>query len=262
MILKHGGYYMTRGGRVLGPLIREHTLSFCGWAWKGRKGTESEGVKYTFKGGGRSTAAPALDLVEEFSLESALVAIIEGALNAKAEPIWPDWIGEKDLDRAKSAWKAAVETLEKAESVQQQTDEAAEALWPRGFSEAELDTVAAIKLGQIEDGLKAGIYDELMDQDYVVLKGVLDDAYAQSSRGKGKQRHANGQPFDRQPIMEIGRMVGAGGTAFQVLKKTQEAIGMTKRGEHEAAERELLGAIVYAAATVLLVREAKSPLFG
>ena len=94
-----------------------------------------------------------------------------------------------------------------------------------------------------------------MSEDYDPLASALADALEQASEGKGKERHANGRPFDRQPIMEIGRMVGLGYPTGQAQKKIQEAVGMAGRCERDAAERELLGAIVYCAAAVLLVRE-------
>lgn len=90
---------------------------------------------------------------------------------------------------------------------------------------------------------------------YASLAAILDAALAQASEGKGKERHANGKPFLEQPIMEIGRMVGPGGHAYQIAKKAQEAVGMAARGEYAAAEAEMLGVIVYAAADVLLLRE-------
>lgn len=91
--------------------------------------------------------------------------------------------------------------------------------------------------------------------DYAALQNVLDEAFLQSAEGKGNARHANDKPFDKQPILEIGRMVGPGFAAGQIMKKAQEAIGMAARGETEAAANELLGAIVYAASAVVLVRE-------
>lgn len=90
---------------------------------------------------------------------------------------------------------------------------------------------------------------------YAALHRELMDAYYQSASGKGKERHANGRPFDRQPIMENGRMFGPGFTAGQGAKKAQEALGMVRRGQAEAAIAELHGAIVYLAATAALVRE-------
>lgn len=91
---------------------------------------------------------------------------------------------------------------------------------------------------------------------YEPLASVLHDAHDNSARGKGNARHQRGDtPFIRQPIMEIGRMVGPGFNAGQAMKKAQEAIGMIARGESSRAEQELLGAIVYCASAILLIRE-------
>lgn len=90
---------------------------------------------------------------------------------------------------------------------------------------------------------------------YGDLYAILLDAFDQSAHGKGKERHANAKPFDRQPIMEIGRMVGPGYAIGQLMKKAQEAMTMQSREQFDAAERELLGVIVYAAAAVKLIRE-------
>lgn len=90
---------------------------------------------------------------------------------------------------------------------------------------------------------------------YGALRDVLDEAFMQAASGKGAERHANGRPFHRQPIMEVGRIVGPGFAAGQVMKKAGEAIGMVRRQELGAAERELLGVIVYAAAAIILIRE-------
>ncbi|MDQ0505960.1 hypothetical protein [Xanthobacter agilis] len=97
--------------------------------------------------------------------------------------------------------------------------------------------------------------DEPRDAHYALLRSTLDAAFEQASAGKGRERHANGRPFDRQPIMEIGRMVGPGYATGQAMKKSQEALGMLSRGERDAAVRELLGAIIYTAAAVLLIEE-------
>jgi hypothetical protein len=102
----------------------------------------------------------------------------------------------------------------------------------------------------------------MMDvEGYGPLRDALQEAYDQSARGKGVDRHANGRDFDRQPIMEIGRMVGPGFQLGQAIKKLQEAAGMINRAEGGAAIRELLGAIVYAAAAINLVREMEPPAY-
>lgn len=97
------------------------------------------------------------------------------------------------------------------------------------------------------------------DSGYTSLKLILELAYDQAATGKGKERHATGpigtRRWDKQPILEIGRMVGPGYAAGQVAKKVQEAVTMAGNGRYEAAEREALGAIVYAAALYKLLTE-------
>lgn len=87
---------------------------------------------------------------------------------------------------------------------------------------------------------------------YEGLALVLQGALNQAQNGKGRERHQQGDtPFHQQPICEIGRMVGPGGTAFQAMKKTQEAMRLPKK----RAVAELLGAINYLAATIILMDE-------
>lgn len=88
------------------------------------------------------------------------------------------------------------------------------------------------------------------------LHAILMEAYQQAAAGKGRERHARDKPFLRQPILEIGRMLSsADGEIFQGMKKAQEASGMVERGQPDRAVAELLGAINYLAAAVILIRE-------
>ncbi len=89
---------------------------------------------------------------------------------------------------------------------------------------------------------------------YDSLFTVLCRALHQAQDGKGKERHAQpGQAFEDQPIISIGQLVGMGFQNGQAIKKMVEAQGMVSRGEYSAAEREILGAINYLAATVIEV---------
>jgi hypothetical protein len=90
---------------------------------------------------------------------------------------------------------------------------------------------------------------------YDHLARILALAYDQAARGKGKERHGNGLPFDKQPIMEIARMSGLGGHIYQVMKKAQEAGTMHANGYSDAAIKEFYGVINYAAAAVKLIEE-------
>ena len=90
------------------------------------------------------------------------------------------------------------------------------------------------------------------DDGYAPLAAVLKEAYDQASKGKGHERHANGRPFIDQPIFQINRSVGTNhGAVFQACKKAEESTGLPT----EAAIKELLGTIVYAAAAIILLRE-------
>lgn len=81
---------------------------------------------------------------------------------------------------------------------------------------------------------------------------VLVDAYTQASNGKGKDRHQkDDEPFEDQPICMFARRVGLGYPFGQAMKKIDEAARM----EPEAAVHELLGAINYLAAAVIVLRE-------
>ena len=90
---------------------------------------------------------------------------------------------------------------------------------------------------------------------YEPLAAILREAHDQAAKGKGIERHGNGKPFVDQPIMAIGRMCGVGFQTGQIQKKVQEATTMAGRGDNAAAIRELLGAINYSAAAILLIRE-------
>jgi hypothetical protein len=86
---------------------------------------------------------------------------------------------------------------------------------------------------------------------YESLISVLNMALNQAAAGKGKERHAQGQPFEDQPMQRISQLLdSAEGMRYQIMKKTQESARMEK----DAAIRELLGAINYAAGTVIFLQ--------
>ena len=99
------------------------------------------------------------------------------------------------------------------------------------------------------------IFQDFSNSNYSELKRVLEMAYKQAAEGKGKERHANGEKFEDQPIMTIAKGHGLGYQTGQAAKKLQEAHTLLKlRGKH-AAIQEILGAINYAAAAVLLIEQ-------
>jgi hypothetical protein len=87
---------------------------------------------------------------------------------------------------------------------------------------------------------------------YEKLANVLDRAYAQAAFGKGHERHANGEPFDKQVIQDMARRFGGGSAGpllAQAFKKSEES----QRLEKPRAVAELLGAIVYLAAAIIFL---------
>lgn len=89
------------------------------------------------------------------------------------------------------------------------------------------------------------------DPNYEELARVLNTAYQQAANGKGKERHAEGEPFEEQIICEVARRVGLGYTSGQAVKKIYES----KRLPKDAAIAELLGAINYIAANIIVLEE-------
>jgi len=92
-----------------------------------------------------------------------------------------------------------------------------------------------------------GRIESINDTFYAELRRILDAAFEQSATGKGRERHATGEPWHKQPIVTIGREDRDFCTG-QVREKCLEA----KRLQKDAAVRELLGAIVYLAAEIYI----------
>lgn len=82
---------------------------------------------------------------------------------------------------------------------------------------------------------------------YEELATVLQRAFEQASRGKGKERHAQGEPFVEQVMQDGARRFGVGALLFQAYKKSEES----QRLPLDRAVNELLGAIVYLAGAVI-----------
>ena len=90
---------------------------------------------------------------------------------------------------------------------------------------------------------------------YESLAEVLQDALEQAQSGKGKERHAAGEPFNQQEICVNTRAVGLGYPLGQARKKARESKRLFKDQGVEAGVAECLGAINYLAAAVIVMRE-------
>lgn len=89
---------------------------------------------------------------------------------------------------------------------------------------------------------------------YYSLADVLARAFDQAAKGKGDERHANGLPFDQQPMQATAQKFGVGFLLGQATKKAEESQAMP----HDAAVHEILGAINYLAGAVIYL-ESKRP---
>lgn len=92
---------------------------------------------------------------------------------------------------------------------------------------------------------------------YDSLSNVYSMAFEQASAGKGKERHADAdnEPFERQVICEMARRLGSPFCpSYQAVKKIYEA---SKMEDPDRAIHELIGALNYVAATVILLQEKK-----
>lgn len=88
---------------------------------------------------------------------------------------------------------------------------------------------------------------------YERLADVLHRAYQQAAVGKGKERHAQGEPFHEQVMQTGAQRFGVGALLFQAFKKSEES----QRLPVDRGVAELLGAINYLAGAVI-AREAQS----
>lgn len=94
----------------------------------------------------------------------------------------------------------------------------------------------------------------MIDDNYVRLSEVLLMAFDQASEGKGKVRHSHGEPFEQQYICRAPKIFGLGALLYQIGKKNEEIMNLdTKEGKIN----ELLDIIVYAAASVILLKSMK-----
>ena len=88
--------------------------------------------------------------------------------------------------------------------------------------------------------------------EYISLGLVMQAALEQASKGKGRERHASeGEAYEDQIICEVARRVGLGYPLGQAVKKIYES----QRIGGEKGRAELLGAINYIAAAVIVDRE-------
>jgi hypothetical protein len=89
---------------------------------------------------------------------------------------------------------------------------------------------------------------------YVKLQAVLNMAYDRAAKGKGKERHANNQPFDEQVMARANRLTNGGFSFGQIMKKLEEIPNLKGKADKI---NEMLDIIVYAAGYVMIKLEEK-----
>lgn len=92
---------------------------------------------------------------------------------------------------------------------------------------------------------------DMNERGYESLADVLQRAYDQAAKGKGKERHARGEPFDEQVMQQGAQRFGVGSLLFQAFKKSEES----QRLPQDRAINELLGSIVYLAGAVIALEK-------
>lgn len=115
----------------------------------------------------------------------------------------------------------------------------------RAMERQEQDMTADEALAAINDG-------------YEALRDEFVAAVEQASGGKGKERHANDQPFDQQPILAITRLLDGhpcAALAYQIIKKTIEAGRLVRLRGTDAAVAETYGVMNYAGAMAIRLKE-------
>lgn len=96
---------------------------------------------------------------------------------------------------------------------------------------------------------------DITDGGYDSLRSVLLAAFDQASQGKGRERHAEDKPFDKQDICQEARDLGLAFPLGQARKKLKESLKLLDIRGPNAAIAEILGAINYAAAAVIVLQE-------
>ena len=97
-------------------------------------------------------------------------------------------------------------------------------------------------------------YSLIIDKNYSSLVDTLFLALEHAAVTKGKERHANGLPFEKQKICRINRDVGLGYGLGQAIKKIEESVKLPI----DRAILELVGAINYLSGVIIVLKEINS----
>lgn len=87
---------------------------------------------------------------------------------------------------------------------------------------------------------------------YNKLQDIFQLALKRAAVGKGKIRHATGEPFEQQQICADLRGTDMSAATFQIRKKAKEILRLSKKIDKV---NELLDCCVYAGAAVIVLME-------
>jgi len=133
--------------------------------------------------------------------------------------------------------------------------------YPDNSTQAHYDN-SSVPFKGIPEGKKPVIFpihaEMEQNKNYAVLRNVLNRAYEQASEGKGAERHANGKPFEDQPMQTLSQTLDTeAGLIFQACKKAAEGLKYKGDNAKERAIKEYLGAINYLAGAVIYLENKK-----
>ena len=92
---------------------------------------------------------------------------------------------------------------------------------------------------------------------YESLKSVFKDAYDQAATGKGYRRHASNEPFEQQQICQISRWLGS--ADYDIGQAVKKCLEVNRLPTIDEKVSELLGAINYIAAAIVVLKEQVKP---
>jgi hypothetical protein len=209
MQLEVGKYYKNRAGKIRGPIVERNIAAY----------PFSDGVEI-YTGGGEflvPSVVSDLDLIEEITPHPSTSPCYDDEGNVVYWEVCQDLPEETAINLNASAEFWMMENFPSTRKV---------------------DYVEMITSPDVD----------FQEPGYDGLRAILLDAYNQSAKGKGKERHATeGTPWHEQPMVADLHALGSmHASIFQARKKSLEAC----RLDYHRARCDLLGAIVYLAAAV------------
>jgi hypothetical protein len=230
-----GEMHKNAGGDIVGPVVKNHSDRY-----PFRIGP------YTYDANGRYWSNEPDHYMNLIGLATDAPAAARAPAAILADMAAAGFINADNADAAQ------VEALGEAGALRKVADAMAYQWGEDHPDERDAATVIGLMTSKPADAI-----DWNVEPGYEGLAAVFRDAHNHAARTKGAERHTDGNrlPFEEQPIVAIPMMLGSiEGQLYQVMKKSQEANRMAKRGDCSPAVAELLGVINYAAAAIIVLK--------